>query len=360
MKARISEQNILFGFLGIAFLLGPLASVGWGETSAEVVAKLQKISPDQRQAFLEKGAKKEGTFILYGTTAVDHGNKILAGFRHRYPFLETKYYRAGTTALLRKILTEARSGRYEPDVMNIAPGAAYELRRVGLVEKYRSPNRSALMQGMADKDGYYTAWQHIVVVIAYNTELVEKKDVPKSYEDLLRPRWKGKIHLDTQDADWFHTLLEYWGEEKGLDYMKKLSTQDPQIRTGHTLGAQLLAAGEFHISPLLYGYRVSQMMAQGAPLDIVFIDPVISKPRGLTLAKHASHPYTAILYLDWMLSEEAQKLVGDKLGRSPTRRGITSKYERLDYPKFVTVDSDTLGPVFGKRLKQYAEIFKFR
>jgi len=69
---------------------------------------------------------------------------------------------------------------------------------------------------MMDKDGYWTAGYHVVVVFGYNTKLVRKDDVPKSYDDLLNPRWKGKMVFDTQDADWFHTLLEYFGEEKGL------------------------------------------------------------------------------------------------------------------------------------------------
>lgn len=360
MNPRIPRRSILFLLLGIALLVGPLASVGWGETAAEVVAKLRKMSQKDRQAFLEAGAKKEGTLVLYGTTSVDHQNKISAAFRRRYPFLETKLYRAGSTALLRKILTEAKAGRYEPDVINIAPGPAYEVNRAGLLERYLSPNRKALREGMSDKEGFYTAWQHIIVLITYNTELVRKEEAPKTYEDLLHPKWKGKIHLDTQDADWFHTLLEYWGEEKGLSYMKKLAANDVQIRTGHTLGTQLLAVGEFHISPVLYDHRVQEMMAKGAPLDFVLIDPVISKPRGVTLAKHGSHPHAAILYLDWIISEEAQRIVGQKIGRNPVRKGMKSKYGRSDHPRYVTVNGETLGPVFKKRLEQYAEIFKFR
>ncbi len=360
MKLGIARGIVMLSLLFLVFLVGPFTTAVWAESPAELVARLQKIPAGERQAFLEAGAKKEGTFTIYGTTAVDHANKILAGFRYRYPFLKTNLYRAGSTALLRKILTEARAGRHEPDVISIAPGPNYELRRVGLIEKYQSPNRTALRDGMMDKHGYFTAMQHIIVVIAYNTEQVRKEDAPKSYEDLLHPRWKGKIHLDTQDADWFHTLLEYWGEEKGMTYMKKLAAQNLQIRTGHTLGTQLLAAGEFQVSPVLYGYRVNQMMALGAPLDFALIDPVISKPRGVSLPKHAPHPYASILYLDWIISEDGQSIIGQKLGRNPVRKGMTSKYKRLDHPKYVTVNGETFGPQYKKRLEQYAKIFQFR
>lgn len=360
MNPRIPRQIVLFSLLEIALLFGPLAVVGQAETAAELVAQLRELPAAKRQAFLEAGAKKEGTFILYGTTAVDHANKILAGFRRRYPFIKTRLYRSGSTALLRKILTEARAGRHDADVINTAPGPFYELKRAGLLERYRSPNQSAVRKGMMEKKGYWTGLYHIVVVVAYNTEQVRKEDIPKSYEDLLHPKWKGKIHIDTQDADWFHTLLEYWGEEKGMTYMKKLAAQKPEIRTGHTLATQLLAVGEFSLSPVLYGYRVNQMMAQGAPIDFVLIDPVISKPRGVALAKYALHPHAAILYLDWALSPEGQSIIGQKLGRSPVRKGMKSKYERLDHPTYVTVNAETFAPMYKKRLEQYADIFQFR
>jgi len=130
----------------------------------------------------------------------------------------------------------------------------------------------------------------VIVVTAYNTKLVRKEDVPKSYEDLLNPRWKGKMVLDTQDADWFHTMLDYLGEEKGLTFMKRLAQLAPEMRTGHTLESQLLAAGEYSMSPILYGYRVAQMMTEGAPVDFTMIDPVITKPRLSALARQAPHP----------------------------------------------------------------------
>ncbi len=147
MGSRISGRSLLSWLLQIALLLGPLTAVARGKTAAEVVAELQKLPASERQAFLEAGAQNEGSLVLYGTTAVDHQHKISLAFRRRYPFLEVKLYRAGTTALLRKIITEAQAGRLEADVINIAPGAAYEVKRLGLIEKYLSPNREGLREG---------------------------------------------------------------------------------------------------------------------------------------------------------------------------------------------------------------------
>lgn len=343
---------------GIMIAFG--ARVVYGASAAEVAARLEEIPQSERQAFLEAGAKKEGSFVFYGTMSTDHANRVLAGFSRRYPFLSVRHYRAGSTALLSKILAEARAGKHDADVIDQVPGAAYELIRAGLIEKYLSPNRKAVREEMIDKDGLWTATYHVVVVTGYHTRQVRKEEVPRSYEELLHPRWKGRMVLDTQDADWFHALLESWGEEKGLAYMKRLASLEPQMRTGHTLEAQLLAAGEYGLSPILYGYRVAEMAAQGAPVDFVFFEPVMSKPRPVSLAKHAPQPHAGMLFIDWILSEEAQTIIAQDLGRGPVRKGMKSKYERLDHPKYLVVRDDTLGPVYKKRLQQYQEIFRFR
>lgn len=328
--------------------------------ATDVVARIQKTPDGQRQSVLEEEAKKEGAFSFYGTMSTDHSTRLLTAFRTRYPFLKVNHYRSGSTALLNKILTETRAGRYDFDVVDQEPGSIFEMARLGLVEKYLSPNRRFVREEMMDKEGFWTGGYHVVVATGYNTKLVRKDEALKSYDDLLNPRWKGKMVLDTQDADSFHTLLDYFGEEKGLSFMKRLAQLAPEMRTGHTLESQLLAAGEYSISPILYGHRVAQMMAEGAPVDFAMIDPVISKPRMSALAKQAQHPHAAILFLDWMIGQEAQTIIAQEFGRGPVRKGVKSKYSRLDRPKYVVVPAETLAPMYKKRLEQYQQTFGFR
>ena len=337
-----------------------LPLVALAASAADTVARLQRTPENQRQTFLEEEAKKEGTFAYYGTMSTDHSNRMLSVFRARYPFLQIEHYRSGSTALLSKILTEARAGKHDFDVVDQEPGSIYEMARLGMIEKYLSPNRRFVRDEMMDKEGFWTGGYHVVVVTAFNTKLVRKEEIPKSYDDVLHPRWKGKIVLDTQDADWFHTLLEYWGEEKGLAWMKRLAQLKPEMRTGHTLESQLLAAGEYSMSPVLYGYRIAQTMAEGAPLDFVMPEPVISKPRMMALSKNAPHPSAAILFLDWMIGQEAQTIIAQEFGRGPVRKGVKSKYARLDHPKYVVVPAETLAPMYKKRLEQYQQTFGFR
>jgi iron(III) transport system substrate-binding protein len=356
----MATSDFVGGFtLSLALVLSPFSS-SLAATAADVVAKLQRTPETQRQALLEDEAKKEGAFSFYGTMSTDHSTRLLAAFRARYPFLKINHYRSGSTALLSKILTETRAGRYDFDAVDQEPGSIFEMARLGLIEKYLSPNRRFVREEMMDKEGFWTGGYHVVVVTGYNTKLVRKDEVPKSYEDMLHPRWKGKLVLDTQDADWFHTVLDHLGEEKGLAFMKRLAQLAPEMRTGHTLESQLLAAGEYSISPILYGYRVAQMMAEGAPVDFAMIDPVISKPRMSALAKQAPHPHAAILFLDWIIGQEAQTIIAQEFGRGPVRKGVKSKYSRLDQPKYLVVRAETLAPMYKKRLEQYQQIFGFR
>ena len=344
-SALLGMTNILL-FLVVSFS----SSVLFAANSSDVVARLQKMPEPQRQSVLEEEAKKEGAFSFYGTMSADHSSRLLSAFRARYPFLKINHYRSGSTALLSKILTETRAGRYDFDAVDQDPGSIHEMARLKLIEKYFSPNRRFVREEMMDKEGFWTAGYHVIVVTAYNTKLVRKDDVPKSYDDLLNPRWKGKMVLDTQDADWFHTVLDYLGEEKGLNFMKRLAQLAPEMRTGHTLESQLLAAGEYSMSPILYGYRVAQMMTEGAPVDLTMID----------LARQAPHPHAAILFLDWILGQEAQTIIAQEFGRGPVRKGVKSKYARLDHPKYLVVPADTLAPMYKKRLEQYQQIFGFR
>jgi len=333
--------------------------LAWGATASEVVARLKTLSNSDRQFFLEDGAKKEGTFTLYSTMAQDHGNEVLAAFRRHYPFLLPQLQRAGTTALVGRMLAEARTGKYDVDVANQPPETVFEMSRVGLVEPYLSPNRVAVRREMMDDKGLSTGAYHLVIVVAYNTKMVRKEELPKKYEQLADPRWKGRFHVDPDDVDWFDSLAGYWGEKKAVAFMKQVAALQPDLRIGKTLSAQLLGAGEFGIAPYLNGYRIAEMKAQGAPVDFLLMEPVFSKPRVVLLPKHAPHPHAAVLFLDWIISEEAQTLIGQKLGRDPVRKGVKSKYEALDYPKYI-VTRESLGPIYKKRLEQYHELIGYK
>ena len=138
-------------------------------------------------------------------------------------------------------------------------------------------------------------------------------------------RWtKPTCHL-------FGTLFEYWGRGKDLNYFRRLADNDPSMRRGKTLQAQILGAGEVHIAPWLYGYRPLQMKREGAPVDISLLQPVLSVPTYLLLAKNATHPHSAALFLDWALSRDGiMKVLAEELGRGVPRTGYKDIFPELN------------------------------
>ncbi len=348
----------LFSSWAVGFLL-LVASSSYGKSAAEVLKSYEGLTGKEREARLIEGAKREGKMVYYGTTAIDHSKRILDAFKKRYPFMTTGHYRSGAVDVYNKITVEARGKRYDVDVIDLLPGESYTLVKKGLVDPYNSPNREGIRKEFMDKDNHWTAVFHLVVALGYNTEYVKRKDAPKNYEDLLDPRWKGRMSLDNQDMDLMGTLVAYWGKEKGLAYFKKLAKNEPTMRRGHTFQAQILAAGEIHVAPWLYGYRPLTMKRKEAPLEIVLLKPVLSVPTYLMLAKNAPHPHSAPLFLDWAFSRNgAMRIFAEKLGRSAPRPGYKDKFPELNAPNYLVVDPRTVGPNYGEYTKVYCSIFK--
>lgn len=187
-------------------------------------------------------------------------------------------------------------------------------------------------------------------VPGYNTRLVAARDAPRTYMDLLDPKWKGKLGMDADEGEWFTALISIWGKEKTVNYFRALVRQEPSLRRGHTLLAQLTAAGEFPVAVNLFGYRPLEMQLQGAPIEIVNADPVIARSWGMFLARRAPHPNAGRLFIDYVLSVEGQNVIAS-FGRTVLRPGIKQKHPRL-------VEGLKLYPVKPELGKDHAEITK--
>ena len=167
------------------------------------------------------------------------------------------------------------------------------------------------------------------MVLGYNTNLVKRADVPKSYDDLLQPKWKGQMYLDNEAYDWFAVLLKHFGREKGLQYMRALAKQDLTMMRGRTAQAQLLVAGERPIGIVQSGNTMLDYKAKGAPVDMSILDPYLALANSIMLAKHALHPHAAALLIDWSLSEEGQS-DGDELWPRRVAQRRQTKISRAD------------------------------
>jgi len=315
---------------------------------------VSNLQAGDQDAILE-GAKKEGVLVVYTSMSVDQVQRILDAFKTRYPFLKTTMFRAVGERLLTKIMTEAQAGKYDFDAVQSAESQAYFLKKKNLLQRYVSPEAKHIQKPFFDPDGYWTAVYIMPNVIAYNTRMVKRNEVPKTDEDLLQPKWKGKMGMDHTKPEWFAWKLKRMGEEKGLAYMKKLGAQEFRLYAGLSVVTNLLAAGEFPLVLNTYLHNVEDIKRKGAPVDWIAQDPIFTKFQPLGIGSKAQHPNAAKLFTDFMLSEEGQKVIAS-FGRVPTRRGVTTSVQGLDKLNYV-IDNIAAGDDFNKNYELFRSIF---
>ena len=296
-------------------------------------------------------AKKEGNLVFYGTMSSPDMIRVVQAFETKYPFIKVQTFRANSERVLNKILTEARASSYFVDAINLDGINGWVLREKDMLQPHKSAETEAYPEAFRDPTGLMPCCLYIVTnVIGYNTKLVSKKDAPKGFFDLLDPKWKGKLGMDADESEWFSALMTVWGKEKTVDFFRGIMKQQASLHRGHTLLAELMAAGEFPVAVNVFGYRPLEMQRQGAPLEIVNADPVMSRPWGVFLAKHAPHPNAGRLFIDYVLSVEGQKIIAS-LGRTVVRPGVQQKFPRL-------VEGVKLVPVKAELGKNRAEMSK--
>jgi iron(III) transport system substrate-binding protein len=189
-------------------------------------------------------------------------------------------------------------------------------------------------------------------VIAYNSKLVAKSEAPKGYDDLLNAKWKGRMGLDDKQYIWFDGLLKVMGREKALAYFKRLATQAIQFRSGNTLLANLLAAGEFGILINARPESVDELKQKGAPVEWVAPRPTTANVLPIAVAKNAQHPNAAKLFMDHMLSEDGQRILS-AMSRTPARPGVPTSNPRLSGLEIAIND-----PGMAERFDQVVEVYK--
>ena len=199
----------------IGWLIVGSSGSGVAATVEEVVKKASALSGAERKTFLEAGAKKEGEIVFYTSLSLTDYPKILPHFEKAYPFLKTNTYRATPSGLFTRVDTEARAGRFAADVIGSAPVEMWQLKQRKLSAPYLSPERRALQPGAFDPEGFWQAFDVTPLVLGFNTKQVPAADAPRSYADLLHPKWKGKMSLGTEEYTWFNVMLEYHGQGQG-------------------------------------------------------------------------------------------------------------------------------------------------
>ena len=306
---------------------------------------------------LIEGAKKEGKLVWYTALSIQDAELLTKRFEQLYPFVKTETLRLVTDSLLTKILTEARAGAFNADVIEIPGIAGNIVKKEGLFEKYLSPEVKAYPASMKDPDGTWTSFFIHTLVLVYNTQLIKKEDLPRSYEQLINSKWKGKIVLRDEDFETFGMMLKVMGRDKGLNFMRRLSAQGVELRNSFTLAVGGVASGEVPLGMNLYGTHTEEFKKRGAPVDWVPMEFVLTTVEPLAVAARAPHPNAARLFVDFLLSKEAQTMMRER-SRIPSRPDVPPDPPELTRGLKLIPTDLALADQSNQLAKEFRQLFK--
>jgi iron(III) transport system substrate-binding protein len=302
------------GTFALALLLPGLSLVAaapvfaQAKPGASVADIAQMQGPNRRQALID-GAKKEGEVTIYAVTP--GMPKIVAEFTKKYG-IKVNLWRASSENVLQRVVTEGHAGRAELDVVQNSSPEIEATRREKLLQAVNSPYLADMIAQAVPAHKEWVGYAVNEYIQAYNTNKIKKEDLPKSYQDLLDPKWKGKLGIEQEDYSWFAGVLKQLGQEKGLKLFKDIvATNDISVRKGHTLLGQMVASGEVPLALTLYSYNPDQMKDKGAPVEGFVIGQPIAVFQSMAIMKKAPHPNAAVLFYDFMLTDAQQMMYDD-------------------------------------------------
>src|SRR5580704_14754159 len=278
MDAQPRKRALSDRAAALALLCGLLAATsafaqGTNSTLAEIAAY---AGPD-RIAKLVVGAKKEGAVNVYTSETVEDIGVLSLAFETKYG-VKLNVWRGSSEDILQRAVVEARGSRFDADAFETGATAMESLHRELLLQQLDSPAAADLAPEAIQPHHEWIGTRYNIFVAAYNTRLIASTDLPKGYDDLADPKWKGKLGIEADDSDWFGAVVDALGEERGLKLFRDIvATNGLSVRKGHTLLANLVVSGEVPLAISTYFYKVAQLKERGAPIDALSIAPVVAR-----------------------------------------------------------------------------------
>jgi len=307
--------------------------------------------PD-REAWLLERARKEGTVTLYTSLAPTESKPLLQEFEKKYG-IKVEVWRGLSDGVVQRVVNEGRAKRHVMDLVETNGPEMEMLAREKMLSEFHSPYITDLPQAMIPKHRMWMPDRVNFFVVAYNTQKLKPEDLPKHYEGFLDPKWKGRLGIELTDAEWMGGLVNALGEPRGMAFFKKLAEQRPDVRKGHILLAQMVAAGEVQVGLTIYNANAQSLKQRGAPIDWVPIEPTLARPQGVGVARNAAHPHAALLLADFLISPEAQNLFAS-MGRPPANTKVKSSLNNFNY---VLTDPGLVVDEAEKWNKEWTKLF---
>jgi iron(III) transport system substrate-binding protein len=344
----------------ILLLAGNAAESVHAQNRESTLAALTKLAPAERQTRIVEGAKKESGLVWYSSTTAEDALALSKKFHEQHPTIQINHFRSSSEKLLERILAESRANAFKADIVSLPELELSVMIKRKLLARYEGVENTLFPAESKDPHGFWTGLYTSAWVPAYNTKLVGKDAAPKSYKDLLNPKWKGGIAMDNEPYNWYIVSLRYLekrdGKAAAADYMKKLAAQQMQWRKGHSLIGQLMSAGEFPLAAELQVHTVERAKAQGAPVDWSVLDGVIPISKvAAAITSTGANIYTSALFYDFLLSRPGMETIRASR-RIPTRPDVTAPYLKPykllpfeqqvmdDFDKYVALFRDTFKP----------------
>jgi iron(III) transport system substrate-binding protein len=282
-----------------------VAACAMGAFAADT--SLMQYEGADRMDRIAAAAKKEGSLTLYTTIAEKDLPAILKPFEQKYG-IKVNVWRAGTDKVLQRTITESTAKKYDVDAIHFGSPEMEALSREKILQPIASPAHKDLLPGSLPKHREWAATILSVWVQAYNTALVKKDDLPKTYQELLDPKWKGKLGIESKNDDWFATVVQLvGGEEKGLAFFRDLVAKNGiSPRQGHTLLNNMVVSGEVPLALTVYNYMPEQAKKKGAPIDWFALEPAVARSNAIGVARNAPHPNAALLFYEYLLGPDGQ------------------------------------------------------
>jgi len=256
-----------------------------------------------QDAALVAAAKKEGEVMVYHSTQTEDLKPVFDAFTAKYG-IKVSEWRSSSENVVKRVINETRAGKFTVDLIENNSPEQEALRRENMLRAMESRHHADLRPGMLQPHKAYATSTLDVFVQAYHTEKVKKEEVPKTFDDLLDPRWKDRLGIEAEDQAWFGTLCGILGEEKVTKLFKDVVAKNGMsVRKGHTLLANLVASGEVPMGLTVYNYKPPQLKEKGAKIDWIVLQPAIAQFHAVSVHNKAPHPNAAALLYDFFLAE---------------------------------------------------------
>lgn len=272
-------------------------------TAAPAAVLLLSFAFATAQAADAECAKKEGEIMVYHSTQLEDLKPVFDAFTGKYG-VAVRDWRSSSENVVQRVINEARANKHTVDLIENNSPEQEALRREKLLKSMDSPHFAELRPGMLGQHHEYATSTLDVFVQPYNTDKVKKEELPKTFEDLADPKWKGRLGIEAEDEAWFGTYLRLVGQDKGLrTFSQMVDRNGVSVRKGHTLLANLVNSGEVPFALTVYNYKPPQLKAKGGHIDWIVLEPAIAQLHAVAVAARAPHPCSAALLFDFFLGE---------------------------------------------------------